>query len=169
MTCVQGDEAPAERQKMWKKLETSSTKTIAEQSMSSLAPLERLRGNAFMEALLFVSVTRTACRRYLLGKNYRDHIREYSSSVASGLIGVEIKWTLGNDQILFPDTQTNLPFGLATIFKQENKPVFGQLYILDSAEGTTKRLENQRNLKYMAEIMRRVSERLRRFNQLPVM
>jgi hypothetical protein len=36
---VQGDQAPAKRQKMLKQFENSSTKTIAEQSMSSQTPL----------------------------------------------------------------------------------------------------------------------------------
>jgi hypothetical protein len=40
MMNVQGDQAPANRQKMLKKFENSSTKTIAEQSMSSQTPLE---------------------------------------------------------------------------------------------------------------------------------
>jgi hypothetical protein len=39
MTNVQGDQAPAKGQKMLKKLENSSTKTVAEQSMSSQTPL----------------------------------------------------------------------------------------------------------------------------------
>jgi hypothetical protein len=44
MTKVQGDQAPAERQKMLKKFknekfENSSTKTAAEQSVSSQTPL----------------------------------------------------------------------------------------------------------------------------------
>jgi hypothetical protein len=39
MTRVQGDQAPAKRQKMWKKCENPSMKTDAEQSMSSQAPL----------------------------------------------------------------------------------------------------------------------------------
>jgi hypothetical protein len=34
MTSIQGDQAPAKRQKMLKKFENSSTKTVAEQSMS---------------------------------------------------------------------------------------------------------------------------------------
>jgi hypothetical protein len=38
-TNFQGDEAPAKRQKMLKKLENSSTKTVAEQSMSLKTPL----------------------------------------------------------------------------------------------------------------------------------
>jgi hypothetical protein len=41
MTNVQGNQAPAKRQKMLKKFENSSTKTVAEQSMSSQTPLER--------------------------------------------------------------------------------------------------------------------------------
>jgi hypothetical protein len=36
---VQGDQAPAKRQKMLKKFVNSSTKTVAEQSMSSQTPL----------------------------------------------------------------------------------------------------------------------------------
>jgi hypothetical protein len=39
MTNVQGDLAPAKLQKMLKKFENSSTKTVAEQSMSSQTPL----------------------------------------------------------------------------------------------------------------------------------
>jgi hypothetical protein len=39
MTKVQGDNAPAKRQKMLKEFENSSTKTVAEQSMRSQAPL----------------------------------------------------------------------------------------------------------------------------------
>jgi hypothetical protein len=39
MMNVQGDQAPAKRQKMLKKSENSCTKTIAEQSMSSQTPL----------------------------------------------------------------------------------------------------------------------------------
>jgi hypothetical protein len=38
-TNVQGDQAPAKRQKMLKKVENSSTKTAAEQSTSSQTPL----------------------------------------------------------------------------------------------------------------------------------
>jgi hypothetical protein len=40
MTNVQGDQAPAKRQKMLKNFENLSTKTVAEQSMSSQTPLE---------------------------------------------------------------------------------------------------------------------------------
>jgi hypothetical protein len=36
---VQGDQALAKRQKMLKKIENSSTKTVAEQSMNSQTPL----------------------------------------------------------------------------------------------------------------------------------
>jgi hypothetical protein len=36
---VQGDQAPAKRQKMLKKFENSSTKTVTEQSMTSQIPL----------------------------------------------------------------------------------------------------------------------------------
>jgi hypothetical protein len=39
MKNVQGEQAPAKRQKMLKKYENSSTKTIIEQSMSSQTPL----------------------------------------------------------------------------------------------------------------------------------
>jgi uncharacterized protein with PIN domain len=39
MTNVQGNQAPAKQQKMLKKFENSSMKTIAEQSMSSQTPL----------------------------------------------------------------------------------------------------------------------------------
>jgi hypothetical protein len=39
MTNVQGDQEPAKRQKILKKFENSSTKTIAKQSMSSQRPL----------------------------------------------------------------------------------------------------------------------------------
>jgi hypothetical protein len=39
MTNVQGDQAPAKRQKMLQKLENSSMKTIAEKSMSLQIPL----------------------------------------------------------------------------------------------------------------------------------
>jgi hypothetical protein len=39
MTKVQGDQAPAKRQKVLKKFENSSTKTLSEQSMSSQTPL----------------------------------------------------------------------------------------------------------------------------------
>jgi hypothetical protein len=39
MTNVQGDQAPAKPQEMFKKFENSSTKTIAEQSVSSQTPL----------------------------------------------------------------------------------------------------------------------------------
>jgi hypothetical protein len=39
MTNVQGDQAPTERQKMFKKFENSSTKTVAGQSMGSQTPL----------------------------------------------------------------------------------------------------------------------------------
>jgi hypothetical protein len=39
MVNVQGDQAPTEHRKYWKKFENLSTKTIAEQSMSSQAPL----------------------------------------------------------------------------------------------------------------------------------
>jgi hypothetical protein len=39
MTNVQGDQAPAKRQKMLKKFENSSTITVAEQSISSQTPL----------------------------------------------------------------------------------------------------------------------------------
>jgi hypothetical protein len=38
MTSGQGDQAPAKQQKMLKKFEKSSTKTIFEQSMSSQTP-----------------------------------------------------------------------------------------------------------------------------------
>jgi hypothetical protein len=38
-TNVQGEQAPAKRQKMLKEFENSSTKTVAEQSMSSQTPL----------------------------------------------------------------------------------------------------------------------------------
>jgi hypothetical protein len=38
MTNVQDDQAPAKRQEMLKKFENSSTKTVAEQSMSSQTP-----------------------------------------------------------------------------------------------------------------------------------
>jgi hypothetical protein len=36
---IQGDQAPAKRQKMLKKFENGPTKTIAEQSMSSQTPM----------------------------------------------------------------------------------------------------------------------------------
>jgi hypothetical protein len=39
MTNVQGDQAPVKQQKMYK-FQNSSTKTVAEQSMSSQTPLE---------------------------------------------------------------------------------------------------------------------------------
>jgi hypothetical protein len=39
MTNIQGNQAPAKRQKMLKKVENSSTETVAKQSMSLLAPL----------------------------------------------------------------------------------------------------------------------------------
>jgi hypothetical protein len=39
MTNVQGDQAPAEQQKMLKKFENSSMKTVAEQYMSSQTPM----------------------------------------------------------------------------------------------------------------------------------
>jgi hypothetical protein len=39
MTNVEGDQAQAKRQKMLKKFENSSTKTVAEKSMSSQTPL----------------------------------------------------------------------------------------------------------------------------------
>jgi hypothetical protein len=39
MTNVQGDQAPAKRQKMLNKFENSSMKTVAEQSMNSQTPL----------------------------------------------------------------------------------------------------------------------------------
>jgi hypothetical protein len=39
MTNIQGDQAPAKQQKMLKKFENSSTKTVAEQSMNSQTPL----------------------------------------------------------------------------------------------------------------------------------
>jgi hypothetical protein len=39
MTNIQGEQAPAEKQKMLKKFENSSTKTVAKQSMSSQIPL----------------------------------------------------------------------------------------------------------------------------------
>jgi hypothetical protein len=39
MTNVQGNQAPAKQQKMLKKFENSSTKTVTEQSMSSQTPL----------------------------------------------------------------------------------------------------------------------------------
>jgi hypothetical protein len=38
-TIIQGDQAPAKRQKMLKNFENSSTKTVVEQSMSSQTPL----------------------------------------------------------------------------------------------------------------------------------
>jgi hypothetical protein len=39
MTNIHGDKAPTKRQKMLKKFENASTKTVAEQSMSSQTPL----------------------------------------------------------------------------------------------------------------------------------
>jgi hypothetical protein len=42
MTNFQGDKAPAKRQKMLKKFENSSTKTVPEQSMSSQTPIGRV-------------------------------------------------------------------------------------------------------------------------------
>jgi hypothetical protein len=39
MTNLQGDQAPTKQQKMLKKFENPSTKTVAEQSMSSQTPL----------------------------------------------------------------------------------------------------------------------------------
>jgi hypothetical protein len=39
MMNIQGDHAPAKRQRILKKFENSSTKTIAKQSMSSQTPL----------------------------------------------------------------------------------------------------------------------------------
>jgi hypothetical protein len=39
MTNVQGDQAQAKQQKMFKKIENSSKKTVTEQSMSSQTPL----------------------------------------------------------------------------------------------------------------------------------
>jgi hypothetical protein len=44
---------------------------------------------------------------------------------------------------------------------EANKPGYGQRYILDSAEATTKRLENQRNEACAAEVMQRSDEMLR--------
>jgi superfamily II DNA/RNA helicase len=40
ITKIHGDQAPAERQKMLKKFKNSSMKSVAEQYMSSLTPLE---------------------------------------------------------------------------------------------------------------------------------
>jgi hypothetical protein len=42
-----------------------------------------------------------------------------------------------------------------------NKPGYGQVYIFDPAEATTKRLENQSNRGCMAEVMQRLDETLR--------
>jgi hypothetical protein len=44
MTNVQGDQAPQKQLKMWEKFESSSTKTVAEQSMSSQTPLGSVNG-----------------------------------------------------------------------------------------------------------------------------
>jgi hypothetical protein len=63
----------------------------------------------------------------------------------------KIKSRLGGRSDTWPD----LPFGLTATSKRD-KPGYGQLYIFDSAETTTKRLENESNQVCMAEIMRRL-------------
>jgi hypothetical protein len=50
MTNIQGDQAPAKQQKMLKKFENSSTKTVAKQSMSSQTPLGS--GNGVCQEIL---------------------------------------------------------------------------------------------------------------------
>jgi hypothetical protein len=44
-----------------------------------------------------------------------------------------------------PNTLPDLPFGFTAASKRANKPGYGQLYIFDSSEATTKRRENQSN------------------------
>jgi hypothetical protein len=44
--------------------------------------------------------------------------------------------------------------------KEANKPAYGQPYILDSAEGTTKRLKNKPNQLCVTQIMRQLDETL---------
>jgi hypothetical protein len=65
------------------------------------------------------------------------------------------KWS-----VLFPNTRTDLPFGLTTISEQG----YGQLFIFDSAEGATKQLYSQPISGYVAEVMQRLDESMRQIN-----
>jgi hypothetical protein len=47
---------------------------------------------------------------------------------------------------------------------ETNRPGYGQLYIIDSAEEKIEQLENQSNQRRMAEVMQRFGELLRQVN-----
>jgi hypothetical protein len=47
---------------------------------------------------------------------------------------------------------------------EANMPGYGQFFIFDSAETTTKRLENQSNSAFMSEVMQRFDELLLEIN-----
>jgi hypothetical protein len=85
--------------------------------------------------------------------NYREHIRESNSAMAFASVGARIKSPPGNGTYCFW-IHGQIYHLVSPLYPNEaNKPEYGQLYIFDSDEATTKLLENQSNQRCMAEVM----------------
>jgi hypothetical protein len=93
-------------------------------------------------------------------------MQEYSSAVVFASVGLEIKSPAGNGPYCFW-IHSQIYRLVSQLYPDEaNKPWYGQLYVFDSAEATTKQLEKQPNLGRMAEVKQRLDEMLRQINSL---
>jgi hypothetical protein len=114
-----------------------------------------------------LSETPTLLTELLTGNtanNYREYIREYNSAMAFASMGADIKSPPGNGPYCFR-IHGQIYHLVSPLYPNEsNKPGYGQLYIFDSTEATTKRLENQSNQGCMANVMQQLDEMLRQVN-----
>jgi hypothetical protein len=78
----------------------------------------------------------------------------------------EIKSPLGSGTYCFRKNGQICHLLSQLYLNEANKPEYGQLCIFDSAEATTKRLENQSNQRCMAEVMQQQDEMLQQVNPL---
>jgi hypothetical protein len=75
--------------------------------------------------------------------NRREPIRKYNSAMAFASVGAEYKLPPGNSPYSFRKHGQIYNFVSPLYPNEANKPEYGQVYVFDSTEATTKRLENQ--------------------------
>jgi hypothetical protein len=91
MTNVQGDQAPAKRQKLLKNFESSSTKTVAEQYMSSQTPFGSLMEFTRRSQQKHAAHCREVCSP-TLDKRSKAAVRKHVLSYERRLKRIQLLW-----------------------------------------------------------------------------